>query len=328
MPPRRQKRAKTVVDEAFAARPVCPEFVGDDPGSTAGLIVVPRRVDPASLALAAGGAAPRRGQFACSISMGGLVRANSGVPTVAAAYAPIRDKVAAARPRESDAFDEFYRGPLEGQAVVKLLYDLAQRPPSEIVFGGRVSVEGEEDAMSFEPTGDHSGTTFVSMVTHDLVFDWTTGTSDFGLERVTQFERLPHCFRFDRPEVLKAALLDETFAADGAIAAAFERKMESWTFWACAQDGQAGADMLNVSNRHSAEECPPEAPTTHFFPGINFNCDQVGDGDVLILLEHEDGAGDILERPITSIVVLAKRSGQATKPWKPGDGGYYQNADY
>ena len=302
----------------------------------AGLIVAPRKVEPTSLELAAGGS--KGDGFTCEVSVGGVVRQGSGVPTVAEKFQEMFGE------RELKSWD--YSPWREGEAAVQLLQDLSQRPYSEVMLGARVNVAGDDhEYVLLGDEDEDSGKACMSYITHDLVeapgsfsMDGTPVRFTDPVELTkTQFRRDDRTvatrgmFGISR-RVLRAVFLDDNFAPDGEtladLAAPLAVKMESWSFYACPELGSAGGSMLNVSNRHHPSECPPEAPTTHFFAGLKFNGDPVGYGDVLICLEHVAGSKPLLERPIASIVMLAQRSGRSTHPWKPGDGGYYEGPDY
>ena len=79
---------------------------------------------------------------------------------------------------------------------------------------------------------------------------------------------------------------------------------------------------------------------TKFFPGQQFNGDEVGEGSILVCLEHDASAAqsaaalcglpsdligevtqfaDLLASPVKSVVVLAERNGFYTDPNRPED---------
>jgi len=135
-------------------------------------------------------------------------------------------------------------------------------------------------------------------------------------------------------EVLRGVFLDDSFAPGKTnLAKELQKKMSSWSFFVSSDSFVS--ELCNVNQRNYPEECPPERPTTHFFPGIQFNGDPLGAGSLLIALEHDldtsSDFGHLFQYPVKSIVVLAERAGMPTCPWKPGDGGFYEDdpdADY
>mmetsp|Transcript_13599 Transcript_13599/g.40512 ORF Transcript_13599/g.40512 Transcript_13599/m.40512 type:complete len:448 (-) Transcript_13599:28-1371(-) len=353
----------------------------------AGLRVVPRRVEPASVLLS--GVSHRSGGSSQAVTVGGVV---TGAVSLAEHIASVDASLVWRR--ENNALHVFRPEDIEGYAVVKLLQSLAAQSDDEVLFGGRyrygcgssgppcaecgarvlgeaylvrgseggfcpkcaakfppekfaaaVKVVIEPDApMPAETDGTGIGDDVqkkLAMIAHDLWSDPdnSTGGSPWRISNADQLaETWTPSFPPNSPEqprfygcsreVLRGVFLDKDFAPDGEdLAACLRLKMETWTFYAM-EDGQAGAHMLNVGQRYSREECPPECPTTHFYAGMQFNFDQLGDGSILIALEHAAGAGPLVERPIKSIVVLAERKGATTYPWKPGDGGYYEDQDY
>lgn len=371
--------------------------------SIAGLVVAPRRVHDDSVT-DPGGTIDARDDTRV-VAIGGLLKRNVDVPTLASILVGVRKRKIArmnahwARLRASGrssariqgeyVIDERFDGPrLEAEAALKFIEGLIKRPG--VSFGGRIRIPvGKGVEWGPSCTGCKKECLGESYFYRASALDIPEGLCpecadpEFKERAVKQFLEVgkaypPHADKFivggeakellrkilhdvcggdefmrmedtaslvdfyrDHPEMqyygidrdmLRGVFLDPSFASDDqGLTEALREKMASWSIFT-APRGRA-SEMYNVSNRHNRDECPPEMPTTEFFPGIQFNGDPVGWGDIFLALEHDldtsSDFGDLFQYPVKSIVVLAQRAGRPTWPYKPGDPGYYENdGDY
>lgn len=311
----------------------------------AGLVVAPRRVASHAVLLRS------QGKYSAAVTLSGLLKRGSGMPTLDGVLAAVREAKIAdmnahwARLRADPTFpsagiqgeyviDDFMVPYLEGKAAVEFLQMLVQKDKG-VSFGGRLRMPKKKGGTKDSCETGAEATELLGDILHDVSHE------NNELHRVSEAAKLakvgtdyrgetePKYYGITR-EVLRGVFCDDGFAASGTLEDALRDKMRNWSFFS-SPDGQA-TEMYNVSNRRDPDECPPECPTTHFFAGIQFNGDPLGEGSLLIAFEHDVGASsssDLLAAPIKSIVVLAERSGRPTHAWKPGDGGYYENTgDY
>ena len=311
----------------------------------AGLVVAPRRVASHAVLLR------DQDKYSKAVTLSGLLKRGSGMPTLDGVLAAVREaKIAKmnahwARMRASGyssdriqgeyVIDDFEIPFLESKAAVEFLQMLVKKGKG-VSFGGRLRMPKKKGGTKDSCATGAKATELLGDILHDVSLE------NNDLHRIHEAAKLakvgndyrggtkPEYYGITR-EVLRGVFCDDGFAASGTLEAALRDKMSTWTFYA-SPDGQA-TEMYNVCNRSSPDECPPECPTTHFFPGIQFNGDPLGEGSLLIAFEHDldtsSDFGPLLQYPVKSIVVLAERSGQPTHAWKPGDGGYYENTgDY
>ena len=327
----------------------------------AGLVVAPRRVASHAVLLR------DQDKYSKAVTLSGLLKRGSGMPTLDGVLAAVREaKIAKmnahwARMRASGyssdriqgeyVIDDFEIPFLESKAAVEFLQMLVKKGES-VSFGGRLRVPKKKGGTKDSCETGYEATGLLEDILHDVshennelhrvseaaelagvktYFGFGDGPEgDFVITLDDRGRPKPTYYGITR-DVLRGVFCDDGFAANGTLEAALEDKMRTWTFFA-SPDGRA-TEMYNVCNRSSPDECPPECPTTRWFPGIQFNGDALGEGSLLIAFEHDVGAssdfGPLLQYPVKSIVVLAERAGQPTHAWKPGDGGYYENTgDY
>ena len=128
---------------------------------------------------------------------------------------------------------------------------------------------------------------------------------------------------------------------------ALAEKLKTWSIYVT-PPGMAASNVDNPSKTEPGSHCP----MTKFFPGQQFNGDQVGEGSILVCLEHDVSAArsaaalsglpsdlvgevaqftDLLASPVKSLVVLAERNGFYTVPDRPDreqDSDGYELEDY
>ena len=319
----------------------CPVY----PGDVSRLVVTPRRIDAAALVYDEGasswdGGWSRECESHVAVSLAGIVMDNAGQSSIAEHVAQLREANKRLPGRRTVPGCYTARG-TEAQGAMRFLEELVKRPDAEVMLGGRGRWHiGKDSTGSHHGFGAEEGyistKSSLAWIVHDLMHSGSFYRSVDADELV----RDPH---FDGPyygvtrETLRAVFCDDAFAADGNLVKALAEKLKTWSIYVT-PPGLAGRDLDNPGK---TDEWPPQGPTTRFFPGQQFNGDEVGEGSVLVCLEHDVSAArsaltssglpsdlvgevtqfaDILASPVKSVVVLAERNGFYTAPYIPDDG--------
>jgi hypothetical protein len=317
-PPAQRARTGDAPATPIASRPdLCPLALQQNGPPPAVIVVAPRHVRKEAILFCE----TDRDRNHVGITIAGVVFENANCHLISENAATVRQEESNVRAAAHGWINE---PGIEAQAMLKFLAEVAGKPDLEAFLGAHARTSSGA-GIKVEFGAGIKAT--LSWICHDMAFDdefhrvsrLDHNGSLVGETRYNGFHR----------ETLRAALLDDGFAPDGSsFEQALAEKMKTWSFYVSTENG-AASSVYNVSNRSCPGECPPECPTAQFFPGCQFNHDPEGSGEILVCIEHDvsGGAADLLSCPVKSFVVLAERSGNSSYPWKPGDGGFYEDGD-
>ena len=320
------------------------------PGDVSRLVVAPRRIDAAALVFDEGasswdGGHSRECESHVALSLAGIVMDNAGQRSIAEHVAQLREANKRLPGRRTVPGCYTARG-TEAQGAMRFLEELVKRPDAEVMLGGRGRWHIGEDSTGSHhgfgaEEGDVSTKDSLAWIVHDLMHS----DSFYRCTDAAELVQSPH-YGVTR-ETLRAVFCDDAFAADGNLVKALAEKLKTWSIYVT----PPGMAAYNVDNP-SRTEPGSHGLTTQFFPGQQFNGDQVGEGSILVCLEHDVSAArstaalsglpsdlvgevaqftDLLASPVKSLVVLAERNGFYTVPDRPEreqDSDGYELEDY
>jgi len=322
----------------------CPVY----PGDVSRLVVAPRRIDAAALVFDEGasswdGGHSRECESHVALSLAGIVMDNAGQRSIAEHVAQLREANKRLPGRRTVPGCYTARG-TEAQGAMRFLEELVKRPDAEVILGGRGRWHiGEDSTGSHHGFGAEEGYVSTKASLAWIVHDLKNGDSFYRSVDAAELVQSPH-YGVTR-ETLRAVFCDDAFAADGNLVKALAEKLKTWSIYVT-PPGMAAYNVDNPSRTEPGSHCP----TTQFFPGQQFNGDQVGEGSILVCLEHDVSAArsaaalsglpsdlvgevaqftDLLASPVKSLVVLAERNGFYTIPDTREDQDSYEDVgDY
>lgn len=322
----------------------CPVY----PGDVSRLVVAPRRIDAAALVFDEGasswdGGHSRECESHVALSLAGIVMDNAGQRSIAEHVAQLREANKRLPGRRTVPGCYTARG-TEAQGAMRFLEELVKRPDAEVMLGGRGRWHiGKDSTGSHHGFGAEEGYVSTKASLAWIVHDLKNGDSFYRSVDAAELVQSPH-YGVTR-ETLRAVFCDDAFAADGNLVKALAEKLKTWSIYVT-PPGMAAYNVDNPSRTEPGSHCP----TTQFFPGQQFNGDQVGEGSILVCLEHDVSAArsaaalsglpsdlvgevaqftDLLASPVKSLVVLAERNGFYTIPDTREDQDSYEDVgDY
>ena len=308
----------------------CPVY----PGDVSRLVVAPRRIDAAALVYDEGasswdGGHSRDCESHIAVTTAGIVMDNAGQRSIAEHVAQLRE----ANKRQRYGVPGCYSDTgTEAQGAMRFLEELVKRPDAEVMLGGRGRWHiGKDSTGSHHGFGAEEGYVSTKASLAWIVHDLMHSDSFYRCTDAAELVQSPH-YGVTR-ETLRAVFCDDAFAADGDLVKALAEKLKTWSIYVT-PPGMAAYNVDNPSRTEPGSHCP----TTQFFPGQQFNGDQVGEGSILVCLEHDVSAArsaaalsglpsdlvgevaqftDLLASPVKSLVVLAERNGFYTVPDRP-----------
>ena len=323
----------------------CPVY----PGDVSRLFVAPRRIDAAALVYDEGasswdGGHSRDCESHIAVTTAGIVMDNAGQRSIAEHVAQLRE----ANKRQRYGVPGCYSDTgTEAQGAMRFLEELVKRPDAEVMLGGRGRWHiGKDSTGSHHGFGAEEGYVSTKASLAWIVHDLKNSDSFYRCTDAAELSNDGPYYGVTR-ETLRAVFCDDTFAADGDLVKALAEKLKTWSIYVT----PPGMAAYNVDNP-SRTEPGSHGPTTQFFPGQQFNGDQVGEGSILVCLEHDVSAArsaaalsglpsdlvgevaqftDLLASPVKSLVVLAERNGFYTVPDRPEreqDSDGYELEDY
>ena len=322
----------------------CPVY----PGDVSRLVVAPRRIDAAALVFDEGasswdGGHSRECESHVALSLAGIVMDNAGQRSIAEHVAQLRE-ANKRLPGRRTVPGCYTAGGTEAQGAMRFLEELVKRPDAEVMLGGRGRWHiGKDSTGSHHGFGAEEGYVSTKASLAWIVHDLKNGDSFYRSVDAAELVQSPH-YGVTR-ETLRAVFCDDAFAADGNLVKALAEKLKTWSIYVT-PPGMAAYNVDNPSRTEPGSHCP----TTQFFPGQQFNGDQVGEGSILVCLEHDVSAArsaaalsglpsdlvgevaqftDLLASPVKSLVVLAERNGFYTIPDTREDQDSYEDVgDY
>ena len=311
----------------------CPVY----PGDVSRLVVAPRRIDAAALVYDEGasswyGGWSRECESHVAVSLAGIVMDNAGQRSIAEHVAQLREANKRQRYGVPGCYSD--RG-TEAQGAMRFLEELVKRPDAEVILGGRGRWHiGEDSTGSHHGFGAEEGYVSTKASLAWIVHDLKNSDSFYRCTDAAELSNDGPYYGVTR-ETLRAVFCDDAFAADGNLVKALAEKLKTWSIYVT-PPGMAASNVDNPSKTEPGSHCP----MTKFFPGQQFNGDEVGEGSILVCLEHDVSAArsaaalcglpsdlvgevaqftDLLASPVKSVVVLAERNGFYTDPGRPED---------
>ena len=323
----------------------CPVY----PGDVSRLVVAPRRIDAAALVYDEGasswdGGHSRDCESHIAVTTAGIVMDNAGQRSIAEHVAQLREANKRLPGRRTVPGCYTARG-TEAQGAMRFLEELVKRPDAEVILGGRGRWHiGEDSTGSHHGFGAEEGYVSTKASLAWIVHDLKNSDSFYRCTDAAELSNDGPYYGVTR-ETLRAVFCDDAFAADGNLVKALAEKLKTWSIYVT-PPGMAAYNVDNPSRTEPGSHCP----TTQFFPGQQFNGDQVGEGSILVCLEHDVSAArsaaalsglpsdlvgevaqftDLLASPVKSLVVLAERNGFYTIPDTREDQDSYEDVgDY